>query len=109
MRRLRRTIDSLNSELFNPAGLNILWPHAVAFLFVRLPSPPPCTDRLSYDTRSWRSNITRAASIYLYTVVHYPGSEIPLILLLHYTLMQSTFLFRFEAHNTSRASYHCTT
>jgi hypothetical protein len=34
MRRLRRTIETVNAELFNPAGLNILWPRDSAFLFV---------------------------------------------------------------------------
>lgn len=32
--RLRRVIDDLNATLFNPVGLNILWPGDVAFLYV---------------------------------------------------------------------------
>lgn len=35
MRRLQRRVDALNAELFNPSGLNILWPRKVAFMFVR--------------------------------------------------------------------------
>jgi hypothetical protein len=35
MDRLQDLIDQLNKELYNPVGLNILWPREVAFLFVR--------------------------------------------------------------------------
>jgi hypothetical protein len=35
MKRLKELITQLNSELYNPVGLNILWPRNVAFLFVR--------------------------------------------------------------------------
>lgn len=35
MKRLQELITQLNSELYNPVGLNILWPRKVAFLFVR--------------------------------------------------------------------------
>ena len=41
MRRLERLFDFLNAELFNPVGLNILWPRKVAFLFVS-GHPAPC-------------------------------------------------------------------
>lgn len=34
MNRLRRLIEGLNKQLYNPAGLNILWPKDVAFMFV---------------------------------------------------------------------------
>ena len=34
MKRLRRLIDDLNRQLFNLAGLNMLWPRKVGFLFV---------------------------------------------------------------------------
>jgi len=34
MKRLQELITQLNSELYNPVGLNILWPRNVAFLFV---------------------------------------------------------------------------
>ena len=34
MKRLRHVIDDLNTMLFNPVGLNILWPGDVAFLYV---------------------------------------------------------------------------
>ena len=34
MNRLRRHMDELNHQLFNPVGLNILWPRKVGFLFV---------------------------------------------------------------------------
>ncbi|KAJ7785662.1 Golgin subfamily A member 7/ERF4 family-domain-containing protein [Mycena metata] len=34
MRRLQALIQDLNTRVYNPAGLNILWPHKVAFLFV---------------------------------------------------------------------------
>ncbi|KAJ6498000.1 Golgin subfamily A member 7/ERF4 family-domain-containing protein, partial [Mycena vitilis] len=34
MRRLQLLIDELNMQVYNPAGLNILWPRKVAFLFV---------------------------------------------------------------------------
>ena len=34
MKRLRRLMDEQNRELFNPAGLNILWPRKVGFIFV---------------------------------------------------------------------------
>jgi len=36
MFRLRRLIESLNAELFNPVGLNIIWPRSVAFLFMEI-------------------------------------------------------------------------
>ncbi|KAF8971595.1 Golgin subfamily A member 7/ERF4 family-domain-containing protein, partial [Flammula alnicola] len=34
MLRLGNLIDELNGELYNPVGLNILWPQNVAFLYV---------------------------------------------------------------------------
>jgi len=34
MKRLQRLIDDLNRQLFNLAGLNMLWPRKVGFLFV---------------------------------------------------------------------------
>ncbi|KZT24669.1 hypothetical protein NEOLEDRAFT_1066730 [Neolentinus lepideus HHB14362 ss-1] len=36
MDRLHRTIDHFNMELYNPMGLNILWPRKVAFLFLEI-------------------------------------------------------------------------
>ncbi|KAL1709401.1 Golgin subfamily A member 7/ERF4 family-domain-containing protein [Schizophyllum commune] len=36
MRRLKNLIDELNVEIYNPAGLNILWPRKVAFLFLEI-------------------------------------------------------------------------
>ncbi|EIM83321.1 uncharacterized protein STEHIDRAFT_83350 [Stereum hirsutum FP-91666 SS1] len=36
MQRLHEMIDNLNKELYNPAGLNILWPRNVAFLFLEI-------------------------------------------------------------------------
>ncbi|TFK47953.1 hypothetical protein OE88DRAFT_1685158 [Heliocybe sulcata] len=36
MDRLHRTIDHFNAELYNPVGLNILWPRKVAFLFLEM-------------------------------------------------------------------------
>lgn len=34
MNRLRRHMDDLNHQFFNPVGLNLLWPRKVGFLFV---------------------------------------------------------------------------
>ncbi|KAI0271582.1 Golgin subfamily A member 7/ERF4 family-domain-containing protein [Gloeopeniophorella convolvens] len=34
MKRLQCLMDDLNRDLFNPAGLNLLWPRKVGFLFV---------------------------------------------------------------------------
>ncbi|CAE6463599.1 unnamed protein product [Rhizoctonia solani] len=36
MRRLRLLIDQLNREIYNPQGLNILWPQRTAFLFLEI-------------------------------------------------------------------------
>lgn len=36
MQRLRSLMDELNVELYNPAGLNMLWPGKVAFLFLEI-------------------------------------------------------------------------
>lgn len=36
MRRLRRLIDAINKNTFNPVGLNIVWPKNVAFLFLEI-------------------------------------------------------------------------
>ncbi|EJT99041.1 hypothetical protein DACRYDRAFT_82948 [Dacryopinax primogenitus] len=36
MSKLRGTIDQLNRDVYNPAGLNILWPRSVAFLFLEI-------------------------------------------------------------------------
>ncbi|RDB29061.1 Golgin subfamily A member 7 [Hypsizygus marmoreus] len=36
MHRLQYLIDDLNTELYNPVGLNILWPRNVAFLFLEI-------------------------------------------------------------------------
>ncbi|KAF9242360.1 Golgin subfamily A member 7/ERF4 family-domain-containing protein, partial [Melanogaster broomeanus] len=34
MRRLQRKIEEFNTQVYNPVGLNILWPQKTAFLFV---------------------------------------------------------------------------
>ncbi|KAI0077410.1 hypothetical protein K474DRAFT_1596103 [Panus rudis PR-1116 ss-1] len=36
MRRLRQVIDEFNRRLYNPVGLNILWPQNVAFMFLEI-------------------------------------------------------------------------
>jgi hypothetical protein len=36
MRRLKQKIERINTQIYNPVGLNILWPRNVAFLFVRI-------------------------------------------------------------------------
>jgi len=36
MMRLRKLIDELNAELYNPVGLNMLWPGGVAFLYLEI-------------------------------------------------------------------------
>jgi len=36
MKRLQRLIDDLNRQLFNLAGLNMLWPRKVGFLFLEI-------------------------------------------------------------------------
>ncbi|KAI0321141.1 Golgin subfamily A member 7/ERF4 family-domain-containing protein [Amylostereum chailletii] len=36
MRRLKQTMEAYNAELYNPAGLNILWPQRVGFLFLEV-------------------------------------------------------------------------
>lgn len=34
MRKLQQAIDELNTKVYNPVGLNILWPRKAAFMFV---------------------------------------------------------------------------
>ncbi|KAF8575911.1 hypothetical protein K439DRAFT_1397787 [Ramaria rubella] len=36
MGRLQQVVDALNAELYNPQGLNILWPRKSAFLFLEI-------------------------------------------------------------------------
>ncbi|KAG6891007.1 hypothetical protein C0992_011284 [Termitomyces sp. T32_za158] len=36
MQKLQQLVDTLNVELYNPAGLNILWPQNVAFLYLEI-------------------------------------------------------------------------
>jgi len=36
MKRLQRLIDDQNRQLFNPGGLNILWPRKVGFIFLEI-------------------------------------------------------------------------
>ncbi|OAX42555.1 hypothetical protein K503DRAFT_862940 [Rhizopogon vinicolor AM-OR11-026] len=36
MRRLKCRIDEMNTQIYNPVGLNILWPRNVAFLFLEI-------------------------------------------------------------------------
>jgi len=36
MDRLRHVIDEFNTKIYNPVGLNILWPRKVAFLFLEI-------------------------------------------------------------------------
>ncbi|KIJ21343.1 hypothetical protein PAXINDRAFT_123006 [Paxillus involutus ATCC 200175] len=47
MRRLERKIAELNTQVYNPVGLNILWPQKVAFLFVSLISVLGCIRNLT--------------------------------------------------------------
>ena len=62
MRRLKRRIEEMNTQIYNPVGLNILWPRNVAFLFVR--TPPLSLDPVlnstilhpSLVTNSWKLN-----------------------------------------------------
>jgi hypothetical protein len=50
MGRLQRLMDDLNQRLFNPSGLNILWPRKVGFIFV---------SSLLVSLRQWRvSNLS---------------------------------------------------
>ena len=35
--RLKKLIERLNADVYNPVGLNIVWPHPVAFLYVCTP------------------------------------------------------------------------
>ncbi|KAJ3823483.1 Golgin subfamily A member 7/ERF4 family-domain-containing protein, partial [Lentinula raphanica] len=36
MQRLQQLFDELNADLYNPSGLNLLWPQKVAFLFLEI-------------------------------------------------------------------------
>lgn len=36
MRRLKQKIEGINTQIYNPVGLNILWPRNVAFLFLEI-------------------------------------------------------------------------
>ncbi|KAI0344237.1 hypothetical protein BDW22DRAFT_1145030 [Trametopsis cervina] len=36
MRRLQKLIEEINTTLYNPVGLNILWPRKVAFIFLEI-------------------------------------------------------------------------
>jgi len=36
MKRLERLVEDLNLQLFNPAGLNVLWPRKVGFMFLEI-------------------------------------------------------------------------
>ncbi|KAJ7771952.1 Golgin subfamily A member 7/ERF4 family-domain-containing protein [Mycena maculata] len=36
MHRLQQLLEQLNAEVYNPVGLNILWPRRVAFLFMEI-------------------------------------------------------------------------
>ncbi|KAJ3789751.1 Golgin subfamily A member 7/ERF4 family-domain-containing protein [Lentinula aff. detonsa] len=36
MKRLQQLFDELNTDLYNPSGLNLLWPQKVAFLFLEI-------------------------------------------------------------------------
>jgi len=36
MGRLKRRVDELNHRLFNPVGLNMLWPRKVGFIFLEI-------------------------------------------------------------------------
>ncbi|KAJ4485469.1 Golgin subfamily A member 7/ERF4 family-domain-containing protein [Lentinula aciculospora] len=36
MKRLQHLFDQLNADLYNPSGLNLLWPQRVAFLFLEI-------------------------------------------------------------------------
>jgi hypothetical protein len=56
MRQLQLLIQELNERVYNPVGLNILWPRKVAFLFVsqvELPSEEAVADLIR-----WKSNTT---------------------------------------------------
>jgi hypothetical protein len=51
MGRLREKIGELNETVFNPVGLNVLWPRNVAFLFVGINyhyMSNPLTDSWTY-------------------------------------------------------------
>lgn len=56
MRRLQRDLEGLNRRLYNPQGLNILWPKDVAFMFVRNPLHLDVTLALLMIETSWRSS-----------------------------------------------------
>jgi hypothetical protein len=60
MRRLKRMIEEMNTRIYNPVGLNILWPRNVAFLFVRVFPQLPCPCAQHYYLHpslvSWKLN-----------------------------------------------------
>ena len=56
MKRLRDVIVDFNTRLYNPVGLNILWPQKVAFMFVRIPFrslPPFSLSDVSFPISVW--------------------------------------------------------
>ncbi len=55
MLRLRKAIEQMNAEVYNPVGLNVLWPENVAFLYVRGTQAMLVLSNCFYY--SWRSSI----------------------------------------------------
>ena len=71
MNRLKQLIEQLNSELYNPVGLNILWPRNVAFLYVSGPSIYPFQSEshlhlLESSTNSWSGPSTIDCVIHIF-------------------------------------------
>jgi hypothetical protein len=66
MERLRYLFDDLNAGLYNPVGLNMLWPRDVAFLFVRRQflCVPLNSDHKRAFLGSWRSNTTSVTRLF---------------------------------------------
>ncbi|KAJ3973202.1 Golgin subfamily A member 7/ERF4 family-domain-containing protein [Lentinula raphanica] len=55
MQRLQQLFDELNADLYNPSGLNLLWPQKVAFLFVSYVRSMQ-EENEAYAVVSWKLN-----------------------------------------------------
>ncbi|KAG1722505.1 Golgin subfamily A member 7/ERF4 family-domain-containing protein [Suillus lakei] len=67
MRRLKQRIEGINTQIYNPVGLNILWPRNVAFLFVRVfTTQGSLCSSLLHDDPSLDNNSLRLNTIDLF-------------------------------------------
>lgn len=116
MHRLQACIEELNRALYNPVGLNILWPYKVAFLFVSFPFSRQRFVALIHSLKrqleieyyvSSFCFMSAPSSDSWHTVIRQSSwSDFPVFRLLHAHTLIPPYLNLYDSHHMSTSCIH---